>query len=315
MTLKNIVFLDADTLDLSTLNTRELEALNANVRLYPHTTEQQLVERLKGVDGVLVNKVVLSAKVLSAVPSLRYIGVTATGMNNIDLDYCRDSGITVKNVEGYGTDSVAQHTLMLLLNLATNFVQYRRDVAQGAWSSSSQFCLLNHPVMELAGKHAVIVGHGELGKRVEGLFKALGMRVSIAARPGKADDPRPSLTSLLPDADVVSLHCPLTEDTDKLINPDTLALMKPTCFLLNTARGGLIDEHALYEALASQRIGGAGLDVLSQEPPPCDHILLKHSLPNLLITPHNAWIGKQARQTLLNKSVAHLAAFLDAPVP
>ena len=187
---------------------------------------------------------------------------------------------------------------------------YQHDVRNQAWSASSHFCLLNHPVVELAGKHAVIVGHGELGKRVETLFKAIGMQVSIAARPGKKDDPRPSLASLLPHADVVSLHCPLTEDTDKLINADTLSLMQPTAFLINTARGGLIDEQALYHALKHNKIGGAGLDVLSVEPPPADHVLLNESLPNLLVTPHNAWIGNGARQKLLDKALAHLATFL-----
>ena len=216
----------------------------------------------------------------------------------------------MQNVEGYGTDSVAQHTLTLALNLATNFVAYQHDVRNQAWSASSHFCLLNHPVVELAGKHAVIVGHGELGKRVEALFKAIGMQVSIAARPGKKDDPRPSLASLLPHADVVSLHCPLTEDTDKLINADTLSLMQPTAFLINTARGGLIDEQALYHALKHNKLGGAGLDVLSVEPPPADHVLLNESLPNLLVTPHNAWIGNGARQKLLDKALAHLATFL-----
>jgi glycerate dehydrogenase len=156
----------------------------------------------------------------------------------------------------------------------------------------------------------VIVGHGELGKRVEAMFKAMGMKVSIAARPGKKDDSRPSLVSLLPHADVISLHCPLTEDTDKLIDADMLSLMKPTAFLINTARGGLIDEEALYHALKNNHIGGAGLDVLSVEPPPVDHILLKEALPNLLVTPHNAWIGNGARQKLLDRAIAHLADFL-----
>mgnify|MGYP001159509997 FL=1 len=164
--------------------------------------------------------------------------------------------------------------------------------------------------MELAGKHAVIVGHGDLGKRVEGLFKALGMQVSIAARPGNPNDTRPSLNTLLPKADVVSLHCPLTRDTEKLINRDTLSLMKPTCFLINTARGGLIDEAALLQALKAQTIGGAALDVLTVEPPPENHPLMQASLPNLLITPHNAWIANASRQRLLNKAVEHLAAFI-----
>ncbi len=308
--MKTVVFLDAETMDLPSLDTSALENLNAEITLYERTEAADVAKRIRTADAILVNKVVLKPEDLQQAKKLRYIGVTATGMNNIDIDYCQQAGITVQNVEGYGTDSVAQHTLTLALNLATNFVAYQRDVRNQAWSASSHFCLLNHPVMELAGKHAVIVGHGELGKRVEALFSAIGMKVSIAARPGKNDDPRPSLASLLPDADVISLHCPLTEDTDKLINADTLSLMKPTAFLINTARGGLIDEEALFNALKHNKIGGAGLDVLSVEPPPADHILLKESLPNLLVTPHNAWIGKGARQKLLNKALAHLSGFL-----
>ena len=308
--VKKVVFLDAETMDLSSLDTSALDNLNADVTLYQQTQMKDVSKRIQSVDAVLVNKVVLRADDLRQAKQLRYIGVTATGMNNIDHDYCQHAGITVQNVEGYGTDSVAQHTLTLALNLATNFVAYQQDVRKQAWSASSHFCLLNHPVIELAGKHAVIVGHGELGKRVEALFKAMGMTVSIAARPGKKDDPRPSLVSLLPHADVISLHCPLTEDTDKLIDADMLSLMKPTAFLINTARGGLIDEEALYHALKNNHIGGAGLDVLSVEPPPVDHILLKEALPNLLVTPHNAWIGNGARQTLLDRAIAHLADFL-----
>ncbi len=313
---KQVVFLDAETMDLPSLDTSSLDDLQTNfgagITLHQQTQAEDVAERIKNADAVLVNKVVLQAKDLQQASQLRYIGVTATGMNNIDRDYCEQAGIIVQNVEGYGTDSVAQHTLTLALNLATNFVTYQRDMRNQAWSSSSHFCLLNHPVVELAGKHAVIVGHGELGKRVEALFKAMGMQVSIAARPGKQDDPRPSLASLLPNADVVSLHCPLTEATDKLINAETLSLMKPTAFLINTARGGLIDEEALYHALKNNQIGGAGLDVLSVEPPPVDHILLKEALPNLLVTPHNAWIGNGARQNLLDSAIDHLSAHLSS---
>lgn len=306
-----VVFLDAETMDLPSLDTKALQKLDADVTLFQQTPKAEIAQRIRDADAILVNKVVLSPEDLQQAKQLRYIGVTATGTNNIDLDYCKQAGITVQNVEGYGTDSVAQHALTLTLNLATNFVAYQRDVHNQAWSASSHFSLLNHPVVELAGKHAVIVGHGELGKRVEALFIAMGMKVSIAGRPGKQDDPRPSLASLLPEADVISLHCPLTDDTNKLINAHVLSLMKPTAFLINTARGALVDEDALYNALKRKQIGGAGLDVLSVEPPPVDHILLKEPLPNLLITPHNAWIGKGARQKLLDKTVSHLSQFLS----
>ena len=304
------VFLDAETLGLDSLDTRALKQLNLSLTCNQQTSEANLLARIAAAAIILVNKVQLEGASLCHAPHLKYIGVTATGTNNIDLEYCKKNGIRVQNVEGYGTDSVAQHTLMLLLNLATNFSQYQRDIKAGRWSKSPHFCLSQYDVMELAGKHAVIVGHGELGKRVEGLFKALGMQVSIAARPGNPNDTRPSLNTLLPKADVVSLHCPLTRDTEKLINRATLSLMKPTCFLINTARGGLIDEAALLQALKAQTIGGAALDVLTVEPPPENHPLMQASLPNLLITPHNAWIANASRQRLLNKVVEHLAAFI-----
>ena len=311
MSLPNVVFLDAETLGLETLDTAFFNSLDANMTVYGQTQACDTASRIKDANAILVNKVVLNESVLQQAPLLKYIGVTATGMNNIDLDYCKTHGIEVRNVEGYGTDSVAQHTLTLLLNLATSFMQYQNDINQGAWSASSHFCLSEHSVIELAGKHAVIVGHGELGKRVESLFKAFGMRVSIAARPGKQDDPRPTLATLLPSADVLSLHCPLTKENEKMINADLLAQMKPSSFLINTARGGLVDEPALLRALENQQIGGAALDVLSVEPPPEDHVLLNAKLPNLLITPHNAWVGKRARQTLLDSAVKALTKHLN----
>lgn len=316
MSLHRIVFLDAETLGLASLDTRalassELDNIGAKITLFDHTLPEELAERIKHATAILVNKVVLNADMLREASALQYIGVTATGMNNIDLDHCKANGIQVRNVTAYGTDSVAQHTLTLLLNLATRFVQYQDDVRAGKWSASPHFCLSSHPVVELADKHAVIVGHGELGKRVEALLKALGMQVSIAARPGKKDDTRPSLASLLPQADVVTLHCPLTNDTKQLIDEKALSLMKPSAFLINTARGELIDEIALLNALENQKIGGAGLDVLSVEPPPLDHILIKANLPNLLVSPHNAWVGIKARQTLLDTTLAQLKAFIS----
>ena len=249
---------------------------------------------------------------LEQAPRCRYIGILATGMNNVDLDYCKQRGITVNNVAGYGTDSVAQHTLMLMLNLATSALATMRQVQQGEWSQSPFFCLLDNPVIELAGKHLVIVGYGTLGQRVAELAKAFGMRVSVAARPGTQHTSRRPLDELLPEADVVSLHCQLSDDTAEMINAERLALMKPGAFLINTARGGLIDEQALLTALTQNQIGGAALDTLSVEPPPADHPLLNAQLPNLLITPHSAWAAKEARQRLITLAVNKLSAFLDS---
>ncbi|GGW91384.1 D-2-hydroxyacid dehydrogenase [Alteromonas halophila] len=307
------VFLDAGSLGLSDLDTAQLDALAIDLTCYETTRPDQVQARVKDATVILTNKVVLDETVLSQASHCKYIGITATGMNNVDLTVCERRGITVRNVAGYGTDAVAQHTLMLLLNLAARFVDYYQDVRAGKWSQSPHFCRLDHPVTELAGKHAVIVGHGALGQRVEQLFAALGMQVSIAARPGNADDPRPPLKDLLPDADVLSLHCQLSEHTRAMVNAALLAKVKPGCLLINTARGGLIDEAALLDALDSGRLGGAALDVLSQEPPPEDHPLLQYDKPNLLITPHNAWVATASRQRLLNSVVSQLSDFIAQP--
>lgn len=306
------VLLDAGSLRLDELDTSALEALPVSLTCYLHTSAEQLATRIRDAAIILTNKVVLDEAALAQAPACRYIGVTATGLNNVDLDACQQRGITVTNVSDYGTDAVAQHTLMLLLTLAGRFVDYYQDVRAGKWSQSAHFCLLDHPVTELAGKHAVIVGHGTLGKRVEGLYRALGMRVTIAARPGKQGDTRPSLSSLVAEADVLSLHCQLSPATEKMVDATLLAGLKPGCLLINTARGGLIDETALRHALERGSLGGAGLDGLSQEPPPADHPLLTCERPNLLITPHNAWVAQASRQRLLDAVVSQLAAFIEA---
>lgn len=315
------VFLDAETfstdfLNSDTLDTSLLNSVNVEFTCYDNTLPEEVAARIANADIVLTNKVVLNSDALQHAKALKYVGVMATGMNNVDTNYCQSHNIHVQNVQGYGTDSVAQHTLMLLLNLATAFPQYHNDVQKGKWAKSPHFCLTEHPIVELAGKHAVIVGHGELGKRVEALFVALGMKISIAARPGGLSnnkrDSRPSLESLLPSADVVSLHCPLTDDNYHLFNETRLSLMKRTSFLINTARGGLIDEEALLAALNSGQIGGAAVDVISQEPPPENHPLLTGAIPNLIVTPHTAWMANESRQRLFNIAINHLIQFIDA---
>ena len=305
------VLLDADTLKPEELDMGQLNDLPVTLTSFPATTMAQRASRIADADIILTNKVVLDAEVLQHASQCKYIGVMATGTNNVDKAYCQQHGIQVANVEGYGTDSVVQHGLMLMLNLATAFPAYQRDVNDGKWADGPHFCLLDHPVMELAGKHLVIVGFGELGKRFAGMAVALGMSVTVAARPGKKGDLRPSLDSLLPSADVVSLHCQLSDDSHHLINEKRLSLMKPSAFLINTARGALIDELALLRALKNGVIAGAGLDGLSVEPPPPDHPLLNTGLANLLITPHSAWIAKEARQRLVDIAVSKLASFLD----
>ena len=304
------VVLDSDSLG-SDLTLNEFESLPVTLTRYPTTTPEQVIERIRDAEIVLVNKVVLNADALGRAEKLRYVGVLATGTNNVDTEYCQQHGITVNNVDGYGTDSVAQHAMMLLLNLATSFAPTTQQVKQGDWSRSPYFCLLDNPVMELAGKHLVIVGFGTLGQRFAELARAFGMKVSVAARPGTTSAERRALDGLLPEADVVSLHCQLSPQTDKLINAERLALMKSSALLINTARGGLIDEVALVTALNGGQIAGAALDTLSVEPPPADHPLLSLSLPNLIITPHSAWSAKEARQRLLKMAVAKLEQFIE----
>ena len=305
------VVLDSDSLGTD-LTLNEFESLPVTFSRYPTTTPEQVCERIRDADIVLVNKVVLNAEALGQAEKLRYVGVLATGTNNVDTEYCQQRGITVNNVDGYGTDSVAQHAMMLLLNLATSFTPTTLQVKQGDWSRSPFFCLLDNPVIELAGKHLIIVGYGTLGQRFAELARAFGMNVSVAARPGTISAERRALDDLLPEADVVSLHCQLSPQTDKLINAERLALMKSSALLINTARGGLIDEAALVTALNEGQIAGAALDTLSVEPPPADHPLLQLDLPNLLITPHSAWSAKEARQRLVHIAAERLQAFIEA---
>ncbi|MNV44332.1 Glycerate dehydrogenase [compost metagenome] len=248
------------------------------------------------------NKVPLNATTLKACPNLKLILIAATGTNNVDLVAARAQGITVSNCQGYGTPSVAQHTLMLLLNLATRLGDYQKAVGAGRWQQASQFCLLDYPIVELQGKTLGLLGHGELGGAVARLAEAFGMRVitgQIPGRPARAD--RVPLDELLAQVDALTLHCPLNEHTRHFIGARELALLKPGAFVVNTARGGLIDEQALADALRSGHLGGAATDVLSVEPPTAGNPLLAHDIPRLIVTPHNAWGSREARQRIVGQ--------------
>ncbi|WP_027966905.1 D-2-hydroxyacid dehydrogenase [Halomonas halocynthiae] len=309
------VILDADSLgqgvDLSAIKT-----LTSQLTIHGKSEPEQVVARLKGADVALVNKVRLTDDVLSSLPSLRLICVMATGTNNIDMLAAERRGISVRNVTGYGTESVAQHTLMILLSLAARTPLYQRDVADGKWQQSPYFCLFNHPSMQLSGKHLVIVGEGELGSRVATLAGAFGMRVSFTARPGAADDPRPGLDSLAPDADAISFHCPLNDDTQHVMNATLIKRLKPGALLVNCARGGIIDEKAALDALREGHLGGLGVDVLPVEPPSDGHPLLDalHEPLNLIVTPHNAWIAPEARQRILDLTAENIRSFTNQAV-
>jgi len=280
--------------------------------VYEYSGSADCVVRLHGAQIAISNKVSLDAATLQALPSLKLICVTATGMNNVDLLAAQTLGITVRNVSAYGTASVAQHTMMLMLALANRLPLYQRDVSNGLWQQSTNFCLQRHTTLQLESKHLLMVGSGELGTRVAQLAAAFGMRVSFCARPGyETSDSRAALADLAPEADVLSLHCPLNEHTRGLISRTLLQQLKPGCLLINCARGGLVDDQAALDALTGGRLGGYGVDVLTQEPPRDGHTLLDalNQPLNLIVTPHNAWITPEARQTLINKTADNIRRF------
>jgi glycerate dehydrogenase len=310
------VFLDFSSLFPDDLDPAPLHGALPQLALHAQTEPEQVAARIADAEAVIVNKVVLDAALIAAAPRLRLILIAATGTDNVDLAAAQARGIAVCNCRGYGTASVAQHTLALLLALATRLPDYQRAVAAGEWARSPHFCLMDFPIMELAGKTLGIVGYGELGHAVARLAEAFGMRVLLAARPGAEPAPdRLPLAELLPRLDALSLHCPLTPATRGLIGEPELRALPRHALLVNTARGGLVDEQALARALREGWIGGAGLDVLSAEPPPADHPLLAPDLPNLIVTPHSAWGSRESRQRMLEQIAENARAFLaGAPV-
>lgn len=304
------VFLDFATLQPSDLSLSKLESLPVTLARYEQTLPSETAARLAGATIAITNKVVIDEAVMNAVPSLKLIAVTATGTNNIDKVAAAKRGITVANVEGYGTSAVSQHAFALLLALTNKIAAYHGDAVNGRWSQSPQFCLMDYPVMGLEGRTLGLIGFGVLGQAVAKLADAFGMRVLVAeGRAGKQAGRTP-LHTVLAESDVISLHNLLTAETEKMVNAEFLSQMKRGAILINTARGGLIDEVALVEALRSGQLGGAGLDVLSVEPPPKDHILLAPDIPNLIITPHCAWVSASARQRLLDLTVDNIQHFL-----
>jgi len=310
MSNRRAVFLDLSPLDQGDLDLAPLQAAFGELSCHAQTDEAQVIERLQGAEVAIVNKVALSEAVFAACPDLRLVLVAATGVNNIDLNAARQRGVSVCNCQGYGTATVAQHTLMLLLALATRLPDYQGAVARGRWQESGQFCLLDFPIVELAGKTLGVLGHGELGSAVAQLAEALGMQVltgNLPGRPARAD--RLDLDALLPRVDALTLHCPLTEQTRNLIGRRQLQQMKPSAFIINTARGGLIDEQALADTLRSGHLGGAATDVLTSEPPSNDNPLLAADVPRLIVTPHSAWGSREARQRIVGQLCENAGAF------
>jgi glycerate dehydrogenase len=279
---------------------------------YPATSAGQVVSRLQDATIAITNKVVLDREVLERLPGLKMVAVAATGTNNVDLDCCRERGIVVSNIRNYSVHTVPEHVFMLVLALRRNLLAFRADVLNGAWQKSTQFCLLTHPVQDLYGSTLGIVGSGAIGKSVAQIAAAFGMKVLLAEHKGAAGvrSGYTAFDKVLNESDVITLHLPLNEQTRHLISTAEFARMKPDAILINTARGGLVDEAALLEALRSKRIGGAGFDVLGKEPPTEGHPLLDIDLPNFILTPHNAWSGRAAMQTLADQLIANIKAFV-----
>jgi glycerate dehydrogenase len=305
------IFLDADTLG-SDVDLSPIEAVTGDLVKHGRTTPEQVEDRIRGFDTVIVNKVVLGRSHFEACPEVKTIAVVATGLNNIDQQAARDHGINVMNVTNYGRSTVAQHTMALILALATRLVDYDKDVRAGRWAQSPMFCLIDHPIMELEGRTLGVVGYGDLGKGVVERAKAFGMNIVLGARPGQAAGkvdgyPRIPMDELLPKVDVLSLHCLLTDETRHMIGARELQMMKTDALLINTSRGGLVDEQALADALRAGIIGGAGFDVLTEEPPRNGNPLLANDIPNLIVTPHSAWASREARQRIVGITARNLA--------
>ncbi len=294
---------------------RELAALGELV-VHPQTEPAEVGAHARDAVAVLTNKVVLGAADLQALPQVRYVGITATGTNVVDVAAARAAGIAVTNVPGYATDSVAELVFGMILKFAFDVAGHNASVKAGVWASWSDFCFFRQPLMELAGKTLVVVGAGAIGGAVARIGEAFGMRVIRAAVPGappRPDQTRTPLDEALPAGDFVSLHCPLTDRTRGLVGAAFLARMKPGAILINTSRGGLVDEAALIAALESGRLGGAGLDVLGVEPPPPAHPLTDPRAPwagRVVITPHIGWGTVEARARLVAEVTRNLAAFL-----
>jgi len=305
--MHHIVFLDRDSL----LAKVRRPAFDHTWQDHPASAPHEVVERLRGATVAITNKVALRAPDLARLPDLKLIAVAATGTDNVDLAACRERGIAVANIRDYSVVSVPEHCFALMLAVRRNLRAYTADVDAGKWQASTRFCLLDHPIGDLAGSRLGIVGYGALGRRVAQIGRAFGMEIAVSSRSPVTDTDvlALALAELLATSDVVSLHLPLTEQTRNLIGARELATMKRSSILINTARGGLVDESALAAALTDGVIAGAGFDVLSQEPPLPENPLLQLRLPNFVLTPHVAWASGGAMQTLADMLVDNIEAW------
>lgn len=305
------VFLDYSTVGPG-LDTSPLTALLPSLEIFGRTQDDQVLDRISDAEFVFANKIRISDALFDAAPKLRFIGLTATGTDNIDLDSARRHGVAVCNIRGYCSPSVTEHVFGVLLMLAHNLHTYTTAVRDGAWQKSENFCMLTYPVRELSSMTMGIVGFGELGRSVARKAREFNMEVIVSARPGPGSVPdgRVTFDDLLKRSDVVSLHCPLTTATQGLIGVEALGRMKSSAILINTARGALIDSAALANALRDGDIAAAAVDVLPEEPPINGNPLLDYSGDNLLVTPHIAWSTDRARQDSIIELAANIEAFL-----
>lgn len=305
------VFLDYATLDAGDLDPSALRRVSPGILLHPVSRQDQVAERIAGFETVFVNKLQITRALIEAAPALRLIALSATGTNNVDVAAARERGVAVCNIRDYCTPSVAQHVLGVILSLTHRYADYSR-LAVAHWGQSPQFTMLDYPIRELRGRTLGVVGWGVLGQAVARICEAaLGMRVLVANRAGAPAQPgRLDLHELLPQVDVLTLHCPITPATTGMIGARELSLMKPDALLVNTARGALVDVAALADALRAGRLGGAAIDVLPQEPPVDGSPLFAPDLPNLILTPHTAWAARESRQRALDELAANAADFL-----
>jgi glycerate dehydrogenase len=306
--VEHIVFLDRDSIQADIRR----PGFPHEWRDYPATTPAQAGERLNDATIAISNKFPLMAASLTPLKNLKMIAVCATGTNNVDLDYCRAQGIVVSNIRNYAMHTVPEHVFAMVLALRRNLVGYREDVANGLWQKAEQFCLFTRPIGDLHGSTLGVIGNGALGQATAKLGEAFGMRILVAEHKGAAQT-RPGYTSfktVLTESDVITLHCPLTPATHHLIGVPEFSKMRRHALLINTARGGLVDEAALAHALRDGVIGGAGFDVLTTEPPRAGNPLLDLRLPNFILTPHVAWASRNAMQIMADQLIDNIEAFV-----
>ncbi len=306
------IFLDFGSVTRGDMDCAALERAITPWRFYHDSTEAEVPERICDTEVIVSNKVFLNREAILAAQRLKLICVAATGYNNIDLVAAAERNVPVCNVRNYATPSVVQHVFMLMLNLTRRFLEYQELVKRGGWQASTFFCPLDFGIQELSGKTLGIIGFGVLGQAVADVAQAFGMQLLIAERKGRpARAGRIAFDDVMRQADFISLHCPLMPETCDLISTREFELMKPSAVLINTARGGLVNETDLLHSLATGRIAGAAIDVLQEEPPKQDNLILQHQLTNLIVTPHIAWASRESRQRLLDQLANNIENFLQ----